>query len=221
MKSWDFTQQKWVLPYRLIEKTLRKRGSVTVGVSTEGEAFDVQVWARHRGYRVAKVTRYTGGIEIDLEIAEEAKPEAEGELAVARLRPTPGALKAGPDIVAASRYLAEPVFRADLILEGKSTSNLRFTAPTTLREIVEEAVKAAGDDCAVVSFRRLGGVDHADLVVCNDGVQAAYIEAKGSRFFGSKALSGLEDILSKLQGSHVATITIVSRTFADRIRGKA
>ena len=217
----DLTQQKWILPYKLIEKTLKRRGSVTVRVSTEGEAFDVQVWAKHRGYKIAKVTRYTGGIEIDLEVVREVEPEEEKELAVARLRPTPASLKTGPDIEAASRYLAEPVFRADLILEGKSTSNLRFTAPTSLREIVEEAVKTAGEDCAVVSFRRLGDLDHADMVICNDGVQAAYVESKGSRLFGSKALEGLEEVLSKLEGSHIATVTIVGRSFVERIQGRA
>lgn len=176
----DFTRQPWILPYRIIEKTLRAKGAVTIRVSSEGEAFDVQVWAKHRGFRVVKMTRYTGGIELDLELAKgEPKAEERRELAEARLRRGTPEVPLSPDIDLASRYLAEPVFKADLILEGKSVSNIRFKPPVTVKEVLEEAAKAAGGECSVITLRGVGEVDNAEIVVCGGEIHAAYAEAGG------------------------------------------
>ena len=220
----DLTRYRWILPYKTIARRLAEKGAVTVTVSSEGEAFDLQVWARYRGFRVVKVTKYTGGIEVDLEApkAVEAKPSqapaAQAKLAPARqARPAAAGVRLSPAIEKASPKLVEPLFKADLLLASKGARRFRLDLPAKLEKLVSEASKAADGGCAVVSVTGVEGVNAAEMIVCGSTVHAAYVETVSGMVLGQKAVDALEEALSKSSGQAAVTVILVDKDFVEKV----
>lgn len=227
----DLTRYRWILPYKTIAKKLAEKRAVTVTVSSEGEAFDLQVWARYRGFRVVKVTKYTGGIEVDLEAPAAPKarpaparpeaapqPAAKAEAAQAKpAAPKAAGVRLSPAIEKASPKLVEPLFKADLLLASKGARRFRVDLPAKVEKLASEAVKAAEGGCAVVSVTGVEGVNAAEMIVCGNTIHAAYVETVSGMVLGQKAVDALDEALSKSSGQAAVTVILVDKDFVEKV----
>jgi hypothetical protein len=222
----DAAARRWVIPFSKIERVLREKGAVKVILAGEGEATDVEVWARVRGYRVARSLRTAAGIEVVLE-APRAKPQEAAPPGEARERaaPRPGAAPAaaggagrrGEEAVErVSERMVDPLFRVDLLLASVSTRQGELKAPTSVEAIARIASEAAGSgQCAHVEAQHDSGAS-LEVLVCEGRVEGIVLEAGGEKLRGSKALERAGGLLEK--GKLTYRIRVVPRDFVERLK---
>ena len=228
----------WVIPFKRLEQELAKEKEITLVVANEGLAEDIRSWARFRGFQITRDWWVQKTYRITVKMPEKlpepekpaAKPAEKPAAKPAKAKPAekPAAkpavekapskiegFKISPTITVVSQKMQDPVFKAQLLLGGKSTFRVKKSLPAKLSDILKEAASRAGGECVNLDVSvPFENINRISVMLCNDtiyGIVLRYSDGKASA--GAPAYEAVKKELSQMKGEAVLIGTIVNRSF--------
>lgn len=221
----------WVIPFKRLEMELSKNKEITLVVANEGLAEDIRSWAKFRGYQITRDWWVQKTYRITIKMPEKkaepekkppkpaAKPAEEKPAAKPKAKEKPKAKIEGFNIAATittvSQKMQDPVFKAQLLLGGKSTFRIRKPLPAKLQDLLKEVSSRAGGECVNLDISvPAENINRISLMVCRDTIYGIVLRyGDGKVVAGAQAYEVVRKELSQMKGQAVLVATVVERSF--------